>query len=100
MEYRRLGSSGFSVPALSFGTATFGGRDDFFREWGTTNLQEAQRLVDICLDSGVSMFDSADTYSGGGAEKILGAALKGRPRDSFIISTKATFRNGPEPNSV
>jgi aryl-alcohol dehydrogenase-like predicted oxidoreductase len=100
MEYRRLGASGFKVPALSFGTGTFGGKGEFFKAWGSTDVDEARRLVDICLEAGVSMFDSADIYSAGAAEEILGAAIKGRPRDSLIISTKATFRSGEGPNAV
>ena len=100
MEYRQLGRSGFRVPALSFGTGTFGGQGEFFKAWGSTDVAEARRLVDICLDAGVSMFDSADIYSAGAAEAILGAAIKGRPRDSVIISTKATFRSGTGPNDV
>jgi len=100
MEYRRLGASGFMVPELSFGTATFGGKGEFFREWGATDVAEATRLVDICLDAGVSMFDSADIYSDGAAEEVLGQAIKGRPRDSLIISTKATFRSGEAANAA
>ena len=100
MDYRRLGASGFTVPALSFGTGTFGGRGEFFKAWGSTDVAEAKRLVDICVDAGVVMFDSADVYSAGAAEEILGQALKGRPRDSVIISTKATFRAGDAPNGV
>jgi aryl-alcohol dehydrogenase-like predicted oxidoreductase len=100
MEYWRLGASGFTVPVLSFGTGTFGGRGAFFEAWGSTDVAEARRLVDICLDAGLSMFDSADVYSGGVAEEILGKAIEGRPRDSIIISTKATFRSGQAPNQV
>jgi aryl-alcohol dehydrogenase-like predicted oxidoreductase len=100
MEHRRLGASGFHVPVLSFGTGTFGGKGDFFAAWGSTDVAEAKRLIDICVDAGVTMFDSADIYSNGAAEEILGAALKGRPRDSIIISTKATFRFSDEPNAV
>ena len=100
MEYRRLGASGFKVPPLSFGTGTFGGEGEFFQAWGSTDVKEARRLVDICMDAGVTMFDSADMYSGGAAEAILGEALKGRPRDSVIISTKATFRVGEDANAV
>ena len=100
MDYRRLGASGFKVPVLSFGTGTFGGKGEFFRAWGSTDVDEARRLVDICVDAGVTMFDSADIYSGGAAEEILGAALKGRPRDQVIISTKATFRFAEGPNAV
>ncbi len=100
MEFRRLGASGFTVPALSFGTGTFAGRGDFFGAWGSTDVAEARRLIDICLDAGLNMFDTADVYSGGGAEEVLGAALQGRPRDSLIVSTKATFRAGEGPNQV
>jgi aryl-alcohol dehydrogenase-like predicted oxidoreductase len=99
MEHRRLGRSGFTVPVLSLGTGTFGGSNEFFKAWGSTDVAEASRLVDICLEAGLSMFDSADIYSAGAAEEILGAAIKGR-RDKVIISTKATFRAGDEPNSV
>jgi aryl-alcohol dehydrogenase-like predicted oxidoreductase len=99
MEHRRLGRSGFTVPVLSLGTGTFGGANEFFKAWGSTDVAEASRLVDICLDAGLSMFDSADIYSAGAAEEILGAAIKGR-RDRVIISTKATFRAGDEPNNV
>ncbi len=100
MEYRYLGASGFRVPALSFGTGTFGGQGDFFKEWGNTDAAGARRLLDVCLDAGVNMFDSADIYSKGAAESILGEAIKGRPRDALIISTKATFRFGDGENQV
>ncbi len=99
MEYRRLGASGFTVPVLSFGTGTFGGRGELFAAWGSTDAAAATRLVDICLDAGLTMFDSADIYSGGAAEEILGEAIKGR-RNQVIISTKATFRSGTGPNEV
>jgi len=99
MEYRRLGTSGFTVPALSFGTGTFGGKGELFAAWGQTDAAEARRLVDICLDAGLTMFDSADIYSGGAAEEILGEAIKGR-RDKVLISTKATFRSGEGANEV
>jgi aryl-alcohol dehydrogenase-like predicted oxidoreductase len=97
MEYRRLGASGLRVPALSFGTATFGGAGDFFKAWGATDADGATRLIDICLDHGISMFDSADAYSGGLAERILGEAIKGK-RGRLLISTKVTFRTGDGPN--
>lgn len=100
MDHRRLGASGFSVPVLSFGTGTFGGRGEFFNAWGSSDVGEATRLVDICMEAGVTMFDTADIYSGGAAEEILGEAIKGHPRESLIISTKATFRAGEGPNSV
>jgi aryl-alcohol dehydrogenase-like predicted oxidoreductase len=99
MEYRRLGHSGFMVPALSFGTGTFGGKGEFFGAWGSTDVAEATKLVDICLEAGLTMFDSADIYSNGAAEEILGAAIKGR-RNDVLISTKATFRSGPGANDV
>jgi aryl-alcohol dehydrogenase-like predicted oxidoreductase len=99
MDYRRLGASGLKVPALTFGTGTFGGKGDFFAAWGATDVAEARRLVDICLDAGLCMFDSADTYSSGAAESILGEAIKGR-RDKVLISTKTTFRLGDGPNDV
>ncbi|MCQ0033603.1 aldo/keto reductase [Burkholderia glumae] len=99
MEYRHLGASGFKVPVLSFGTGTFGGKGEFFQAWGETGVDEARRLVDICLDAGLTMFDSADIYSGGASEQVLGEALKGR-RDKALISTKATFRFDDGPNNV
>jgi aryl-alcohol dehydrogenase-like predicted oxidoreductase len=97
MEFRQLGGSGLKVPVLSFGTGTFGGGGEFFKAWGETDVKEATRLVDICLDAGLNMFDSADIYSAGAAETILGEAVKGR-RDQVIISTKATFPAGDGPN--
>jgi aryl-alcohol dehydrogenase-like predicted oxidoreductase len=97
MEYRLLG--GFKVPVLSLGAATFGGGTDFFRAWGSSDVAEATRLVDICLDAGLTMFDTADVYSRGLSEEILGKAIAGR-RDRVIISTKATFRIGDGPNDV
>jgi aryl-alcohol dehydrogenase-like predicted oxidoreductase len=97
MEHRRLGKSGLRVPALSFGTGTFGGGNDFFKGWGSTDSNGAARLVDICLDHGVSMFDSADVYSDGLAEQILGQAIKGK-RNRVLISTKATFPLGDGAN--
>jgi aryl-alcohol dehydrogenase-like predicted oxidoreductase len=97
MEYNRLGHSGLRVPALSFGTATFGGGNDFFKAWGSTDASGASRLVDVCLDHGVSLFDTADVYSSGLAERILGEAIKGK-RNRLLISTKATFPMGEGPN--
>ena len=99
MEYRYLGRSGFKVPVLSLGTGTFGGKGEFFKEWGNTDVKGATRLVDICLENGLNFFDTADIYSSGAAEEILGKALKGR-RDKVLISTKATFRFSEEPNDV
>lgn len=99
MEYRLLGGSGLKVPVLSFGTGTFGGGNEFFKAWGASDVAEATRLVDICLEAGLNMFDSADVYSNGLAEEILGQAIKGR-RNQVIISTKGTFRAGSGPNDV
>jgi aryl-alcohol dehydrogenase-like predicted oxidoreductase len=96
MDYRQLGGSGLMVPALTLGTGTFGGTG-FLKSWGTTGPDEAKRLVDICLESGLTMFDSADGYSDGLAEEVLGKAIKGR-RDKVLVSTKGTFRTGPGPN--
>jgi len=97
MEYRQLGASGFKVPALTLGTGTFGGGNEFFKAWGSSDVAEATRLVDVCLEAGLTMFDSADGYSNGMAEEILGQAIKGR-RDKVLISTKGTFPRGPGPN--
>ena len=99
MEFRQLGRSGLKVPALSFGTGTFGGGNEFFRAWGASDVAEATRLVDICLDAGVNLFDTADIYSDGLSETILGKAIAAR-RDKVLISTKATFRMGPGPNDL
>jgi len=99
MEYRRLGASGFTVPVLSYGCGTFGGKGEFFKAWGATDETGARRLLDICLEAGVSMFDTADIYSAGESERILGTAIKGR-RDKVIVSTKATFRSGEAANDV
>lgn len=99
MEYRLLGRSGLKVPALSFGAATFGGTNEFFQRWGQTDVKEASRLVDVCLDAGVNFFDTADIYSQGASEEILGQAIKGR-RDDILISTKTTFNMGEGPNDL
>lgn len=99
MEYRQLGYSGLKVPVLSFGTGTFGGGSEFFRAWGTTDVQEATRLVDICLEAGVDLFDTADVYSKGLAEEILGKAIAGR-RSQVLVATKASFRMGPGVNDL
>ena len=96
MDYRQLGSSGLRVPALSFGTGTFGGTGPLFGAWGQSDATEARRLVDICLEAGVTMFDTADVYSNGASETVLGAAIKGR-RDAVLISTKTGLPMGDEP---
>ena len=99
MDYRYLGGSGLKVSELGFGTVTFGGSDETARGFGATEVATATRLVDICLDAGINLFDSADIYSDGNAEEVLAKAL-GRRRESVLISTKATFRSGPGPNDV
>jgi aryl-alcohol dehydrogenase-like predicted oxidoreductase len=99
VEYRQLGGSGLKVPVLSFGTATFGGVGDFFKAWGSTDVLEAKRLVDICLESGVNFFDTANVYSSGRSEEVLGAAIAGR-RSEVLVSTKATFPMGSGPNDL
>jgi len=99
MEYRFLGASGFKVPVLSFGAGTFGGKGPLFSAWGQTDASEATRLVSICLDAGVNLFDTADVYSDGQSETILGAAIAGR-RSRVILSTKLTLRAGEGPNDV
>ena len=97
MDYRQLGASGLRVPALSFGTGTFGGSGPLFGAWGTTDVNEAKRLIDICLEAGVTLFDSADVYSSGASEQVLGEALKGR-RNDVLISTKTALPMGDGPN--
>lgn len=99
MEYRQLGYSGLQVPVLSYGTGTFGGVTDFFKAWGSSDVAEATRLIDICLDAGVNLFDTADIYSNGASEQILGKAIAGK-RNRLLISTKATFRMGEGPNDL
>jgi len=96
MEYRQLGGSGLRVPALSFGTGTFGGEGPLFSAWGQSDAAEAGRLIDICLDAGVTLFDTADVYSNGASEEILGKAIRGR-RDAVLISTKTGLPMGDGP---
>ena len=97
MEYRLLGGSGLKVSVLSFGAATFGGGVEFFEAWGATNnVAEASRLIDICLEAGVNLFDTADGYSDGRSEEVLGKAL-GAKRDKALISTKSAFRSAKGP---
>ena len=99
MEFRTLGHSGLKVPVLCYGTGTFGGSNEFFKAWGSSDVAEATKLVDLCLDAGVNLFDTADVYSDGLSETILGKAIDGR-RDDVLISTKTTFRLGKGPNDV
>ncbi|SIQ29104.1 aldo/keto reductase [Bosea sp. TND4EK4] len=96
MDYRQLGSSGLRVPALSFGTGTFGGEGPLFSAWGQSDAREARRLIDICLEAGVTLFDTADVYSNGASEEILGEALRGR-RGDVLISTKTGLPMGDGP---
>lgn len=98
MEYRQLGKAGLHVPALSFGTATFGGGNEFFKAWGNTDVKGATKIIDICMDAGLNLFDTADTYSDGLAEEILGKAIAKKSRDSLLLSTKCTFPVGTPPN--
>ena len=94
MEFRQLGKSGLQVPVLCFGTGTFGGGSEFFRAWGATDVEEAKRLIGLCLDAGVNFFDTADVYSKGLSEQILGKAITWQRE--LLISTKATpFGDGP-----
>jgi len=99
MEHRQLGRSGLMVPVLSLGTGTFGGNNEFFQRWGQTQAGEATRLVDVCLDHGLNFFDTADIYSEGASEEILGKAIRNR-RDKVLIATKATFPTGSGPNDM
>ena len=99
MEYRLLGRSGLKVPVLTLGTATFGGRGEFFRAFGNVGVDEARRMVDLCLDAGLDMFDTSDNHSQGAADEILAQAIRGR-RDDVLLATKATFPTGPGPNDV
>ena len=99
MEYRQLGYSGLQVPVVSFGAATFGGANEFFKAWGSSDVAEATRLVDICLEAGANLFDTADVYSQGVSEEILGKAIAGK-RNRVLISSKATFAMGKDPNDV
>jgi len=100
MEFRQLGNSGLQVPVLCFGTGTFGGSTDFFKAWGSTDVAEARELIDLCMDAGVNFFDTADVYSAGHSEEILGAAIAHLPRESVLLSTKSTFPFGNGPNSA
>ncbi|SJZ33393.1 Predicted oxidoreductase [Enhydrobacter aerosaccus] len=99
MDYRNLGKSGLKVPVLSFGAGTFGGQGPLFSAWGNTDAQEARRLVDICLEAGVTLFDTADVYSNGASEEIVGTAIKGR-RDKVLISTKTSLPMGDGPGEA
>ncbi len=100
MEYRQLGRSGLKVPELCFGAGTFGSGNEFFKAWGETSQDEARKLIDICMDAGVNFFDTADIYSDGGSEEMLGKAVSHLKREDILLSTKSTFRLGTGPNDV
>ncbi|HWZ51787.1 MAG TPA: aldo/keto reductase [Granulicella sp.] len=101
MEYRQLGRSGLKVPELCFGCGTFGGHEsEFFKAWGASDVEEARKIIDVCMESGLNFFDSADVYSNGASEEVLGQAIKHLKREDVLLSTKATFRRGKGPNDV
>src|SRR5579875_214775 len=100
MEFRQLGRSGLKVPELCFGTGTFGGGSEFFQAWGNTQVEEARKLIDLCMEAGCNFFDTSDIYSDGKSEQVLGEAIKHLQREDVLISTKATFRFGKGPNDV
>ena len=99
METRLLGRSGFKVPVLGFGAGTFGGKGPLFSAWGNAGVEEARGMIDVALEAGVNLFDTADVYSDGASEEILGAVLQGR-RDQVILSTKTGLRLGEGPNDA
>src|SRR4051794_14957154 len=98
MEYRQLGRSGLRVSTLTLGTATFGGRGKLAL-WGSTDVAGARRLFDLSLDAGINLLDTADAYSHGRSEEIVGEALEGR-RDRMLVATKARLPMGDGPNSA
>ena len=97
MEYRLLGGSGLKVSVLTMGTMTFGGRGNFAKV-GNVGLDEVRRLIDLVADAGVNMIDTADVYSGGGSEELIGEAMGGKRKPGMLIATKARFPTGPGPN--
>ncbi len=100
MEYRQLGRSGLKVPELCFGTGTFGAGNEFFAAWGNTQVEDARKLIDICMEAGCNFFDTADIYSDGKSEAVLAEAVSHLRREDILLSTKATFRHGKGPNDV
>jgi aryl-alcohol dehydrogenase-like predicted oxidoreductase len=98
MDYRQLGGSGLRISPLTLGTMTFGGRGKF-QAVGETDVEGARRQIDMALDAGVNLIDTANVYSDGAAEEIVGQALKGR-RDQVLLATKARFPMGPGPNDA
>src|SRR5947209_200162 len=99
MDYRLLGHSGLKVSSLSFGAGTFGGEGEFFKAWGSTDVDEARRLLGICQQAGVNLIDTADIYSHGRSEEIVGRAIEGHRAD-WLISSKATFAMGEGTNDL
>ena len=100
MEFRSLGKSGLMVPEICFGTGTFGGSNDFFKAWGTTEGDAARQMIDVCMEAGCNFFDTADVYSDGESERVLGKAISHLKREDVLLSTKTTFRFGPGANNV
>ena len=96
MDYRALGRSGLKVSVLTLGTMTFGGKGAF-AEVGTTDAAGARRMVDLCVDAGINTVDTADVYSSGLSEEIVGQAIAGK-RDGLVLATKARFPMGEGPN--
>src|SRR6202142_1450078 len=97
MEYRLLGGSGLKVSVLTMGTMTFGGRGNFAKV-GNVGLDEARRLIDLFADAGVNLIDTADVYSAGGSEELIGEAMGGRRKPGMLIAPKARFPTGQGPN--
>ena len=96
MDYRSLGNSGLQISALTLGTMTFGGRGNFAKV-GDTDLEGARRQIDMCLDAGINLIDTADVYSTGRSEEIVGEAIESK-RDDVLISTKVRMTMGGGPN--
>lgn len=99
MEYRSLGRSGLKISKIAMGTMTFGGVG-WAKKIGDIGVTEARRLVDICVDAGVNLIDTADIYATGGSEDIVGEILGGKRKDGVLVATKVGFRMGPGPNDV
>ncbi len=97
MEYRQLGNSGLKVSVLAMGTMTFGGKGNFAKV-GNVQLKEVSKLIDIVADAGVNLIDTANVYSGGGSEELIGAAMGGKRKPGMLIATKARFSMGEGPN--
>jgi aryl-alcohol dehydrogenase-like predicted oxidoreductase len=97
MEYRQLGRSGLKISVITMGTMTMGGKGGFAKV-GNVGLDEARRQIDLCLDAGVNLIDTADIYSMGASEEIIGEALGGQRKGSVLIASKARFAMGAGPN--